>query len=73
MCEFSLVVAADGHICGVHDWTGGFKPLKCPVRKSESDLEAYLSRLIHLGHRELANDLLERYCSGDVSVLVLIL
>ncbi len=73
MCQATIIATEDGHVLGVHAWTEGFKPLKCPVRRSEKDFVAHLSYLVHHGRRELANDLLERYCSGDVSVLVLVL
>jgi hypothetical protein len=72
MCNITIITNPDGHVQGVCDWTEGFKPLKCTVHKTENDFEAYLMRLIHLGQREVANDLLERYDSGDLSVFALI-
>ncbi len=30
MSTATLVVTADGRVCGVHDWTGGFKSLQRP-------------------------------------------
>lgn len=62
MCETKLVVSADGHVRGVHDWTGGFKPLKCPRKKAtEDDILAIALRLEKAGQQEEALAYIERF------------
>ncbi len=65
MCQESIVATAEGHVRGVHDWTEGFKPLRCPRRRlSEDDVQALSLMLARRGRREESNEILERFCDG---------
>ena len=64
MCK-TIIVTVNGHVHGVHDWTGGFKPLKCPRRRlSEQDMLARASYLERRERYEEAYDLLLRFLAG---------
>jgi hypothetical protein len=65
MCETTIVVTADGRVCGVHSWTGGFVPLKCPRKPVTQD--TVLEFAVHLerrGLRDEADFLLSRFLAG---------
>lgn len=37
MSNATIVATAAGRVCGVHSWTEGFKPLKCPRKVATED------------------------------------
>lgn len=59
------LVSANGHICGVHDWTEGFTALKCRRKEpTEDDVLAFALWLENRGLEEAVEDILERYLAG---------
>jgi hypothetical protein len=65
MSQTSVISTADGHIHGVHDWTEGYKPLKCPRKVvGEDDVLAYAVWLERRGFGDVAEEILERYIAG---------
>ncbi len=66
MCNAAIIVTPDGHVRGVHDWTEGFKPLKCPHKQhvSEDDVFAIALRFEKRGLFAEAEEVLDRYCLG---------
>jgi hypothetical protein len=65
MCETTIVVDADGHICGVRSWTMGFKTLKCPRKAvTEDQILVIAVQLERRGLHDEADLLLDRFLSG---------
>jgi hypothetical protein len=56
-----------GHVVGVHSWTEGFVPLKCPVRRlTEREAVAHAMWLeLHISS-ECALEFIDRWAAGYV-------
>ena len=63
MSTATVVVTADGHICGVHSWTEGYRPLATPRKRrpSENDILATALWLEKHGRGEEALAYIERF------------
>ena len=65
MCEATIIATADGHVRGVHSWTEGFTPLKCPRKAvTEDSVLACAVRLERRGLHDEAALLLDRFVAG---------
>ncbi len=65
MAETTIIFTAEGHVCGVRDWTAGFKALKRPYKPATEDVVlAVAVRLERRGLHDEAELLLDRFIAG---------
>ncbi len=65
MCETTIVVTANGRVCGVLTWTDGFRPVTQPRKAVTQDtVLEYAVRLERRGLRDEADFLLCQFIAG---------